>query len=160
MEMTNAMLKEMTKINNVVENLTSAAKTNAEANLKNSKTTYTSVNMMKHAPLLEELSKDQIFSMLDYDNDNIGTNLDPEKKKRVSKKDRNKNYVKLVINNYDNNDLDSFFGKMIVKFFDKENPEDRQVWTADMSRLSLIIMEVVNKKEKKNGIMISQVKNL
>jgi proteasome lid subunit RPN8/RPN11 len=135
--------------NNVVEKLASAVKTSAE-------TANTGMNMMKYAmlnykdaPPLEELSKDQIFSMLDYDNDNIGANLDPEKKKRVSKKYRNKNYIKLVINNYDNSDLDSFFGKMIVKFFNKENPEDRQVWTADMSRLSLIIMEVVNKKGEK-----------
>lgn len=150
------------KNNNVVENL-------AEANLEISKTANTSVNMMKYAmlnfknaPPLLELSEEQIFSMLDYENDNISTKLEPEKKKRVSKKDRNKNYIKLVINNYDNDDLDSFFGNMIVKFFDKENSQDRQVWTADMSRLSLIIMQVVNKKGEKewHHDMISLVKNL
>jgi hypothetical protein len=87
--------------------------------------------------------------MLEYTKDDDVPEDNTIKKRKISKKDKNKNYVRLVLCNYENNDLDSFFGKMIVKFFDKENPEDRQIWTADMSRLSLIIMQVVNKKGEK-----------
>lgn len=131
-----AMAKDNTKI----------AQTAVESSLENAKTTGKSVNMMKYAvtyfkdaPPLVSLDQNQVFQMLEYDNNNT----------EKPKDEINSDYITPILYHYENKEVDSFFSKLIVNFFSTEELKDRKFWTTDVSRLSFIVMQVVNKKGEK-----------
>jgi hypothetical protein len=96
----------------------------------------------KDAPPLLSLDQNQVFEMLEYDQIKV-----KEPNKPVKPKDEvNDEYITQVLYNYENKAMDSFFGNFIVNFFNTEEMKDRKFWTSDVSRLSFIIMQVVNRE--------------
>jgi hypothetical protein len=133
----------------------------------------------KDAPPLKTLDQSQVFQMLEYDTSSIKLtkkkntstseelsdtsddtdNQDSGKSKTIqqpkattSKKPQdevNDKYITQVLYNYENKVLDEFFGNFIVNYFNTEEMKDRKFWTSDVSRLSFIIMQVVNRAGEK-----------
>jgi hypothetical protein len=117
-----------------------------ETSLTNAKNTGKSMNMMKYAmvhfkdaPPLLSLDPSQVHQMLEYD----------QKDTNKPRDEINSDYIMPLLYNYENKVLDEFFGNFIVNFFNTEEMKDRKFWTSDVSRLSFIIMQVVNKKGEK-----------
>jgi hypothetical protein len=118
------------------------AQTAVETSYEHAKTAGKSMNMMKYAmvhfkdaPPLFTLDQNQVHQMLEYDQKNTDKPKD----------EINSDYIMPVLYNYENKVLDEFFGKFIVNYFNTEEMKDRKFWTSDMSRLSFIIMQVVNR---------------
>ena len=99
---------------------------------------------MKHfndAPPLLELTEDQTCKLLEYEGDK--DNSDEESK------EANNKYVMMLFHKYESKTIPKFFGTMIIDYFKTTNLEKRQVWATDVSRLSFIVMETINKKGEK-----------
>jgi hypothetical protein len=146
-----------------------------ETSVETSKLARKSMTMMKYAsvylkdaPPLTMLNKEEVYDMIDYEHvvmedeyiDVIveTSDSDTSQKKRIEKQKVIKldeslaKYIRPVLNNFENKTLSSFFGKMIAKYYNKCKKKFRKFWTADVSRLSFIIMQVVNRKGEKEWI--------
>lgn len=105
------------------------------------------VSMMKYAMInfknvepLVELDEQQVYKMLEYNKKGLTKKEDLE--------NETENYIRPVLRYYESEVICEFFGRLIVKYFDRENDEDQQFWTTDVSRLSFIIMQVINKTDR------------
>lgn len=94
----------------------------------------------KNAEPLTELDEQQVYKMLEYNTKGLTKKKDLE--------NETENYMRPVLRHYENEAICEFFGRLIVKYFDRENDEDQQFWTTDVSRLSFIIMQVINKTDR------------
>lgn len=54
--------------------------------------------------------------------------------------------VDYIAHHYIKYDLDAFFGKIIIKAYKKENPEEQQFWTSSTHYLTFIVRQLLNKK--------------
>jgi hypothetical protein len=136
-------INEFNANNKAVTEVTKVAQTIAEASLVNAKNTGKSMNMMKYAmvnfkdaPPLLSLDQTQVYQLLDYD----------QKHTNKPKDQINTDYIIPVLRYYENKVLNEFFGEFIVNYFNTEEMKDRKFWTSDVSRLSFIIMQVVNRE--------------
>lgn len=158
-----------------IKNNSEITKVAMETSVETSKLARKSMTMMKYAsvylkdtPPLTMLNKEEVYDMIDYEHvvmedeyvDVIveASDSDTSQKKIIEKQKVIKideslvKYVRPVLNNFENKTLSSFFGKMIVKYYNKCKKKFRKFWTADVSRLSFIIMQVVNRKGEKEWI--------
>jgi len=55
-----------------------------------------------------------------------------------------------IMNEYNNNTLTSFIGKLIVKHYKKKNPKDQSIWNSDNDRLTYMIRTILDEKTKQN----------
>jgi hypothetical protein len=141
--------QQMNSVIGIAKDNTKVAQATVETSLENAKNVGKSMNMMKYAmvhfkdaPPLLSLDQNQVFEMLEYDQIKV-----KEPNKPVKPKDEvNDEYITQVLYNYENKAMDSFFGNFIVNFFNTEEMKDRKFWTSDVSRLSFIIMQVVNRE--------------
>lgn len=155
----------------VAVNASDAIKSTTETANKSMHMMKYAMTHFKDAPPLLPLNKEQVFKMLnqdksksdklDSDSDKDSSNSDfssendlkPVKINEKTKKGKNiEKKVKPMLNHFDNKTIPSFFGKMIVKYFNKEKGIDRQFWSADVARLSFILMQQVNKKGEKEWV--------
>lgn len=156
-----------------LKNTADVTKVVIESSIETSKLARKSMTMMKYAsvhlkdaPPLAMLNKEEVYDMIEYEPviikdeyiDVLVNDSDTSHKKRIEKQKVIKideslaKYIRPVLNNFENKTLSSFFGKMIVKYYNKCKKKYRKFWTADVSRLSFIIMQVVNKKGEKEWI--------
>ena len=115
----------------------------------NSKTTHTSVNILKYANMylndaepLNEIRGNDIYQAIKYCN--------PKKKE-----DTNEEYVKTVIHKFRHGIFANFIGDMIIEYYKPKIISDINLIASDTSRLCFIIMQKVkdkNKTEKKEWI--------
>lgn len=113
----------------------------------NSKTTNTTINILKYANLhlhdaepLEELAGDDLFDAIKYKNPK-GT------------ESKNEAYVKTVIHKFKNGAFAKYIGDMIIEHYKPTKKSDANVIATDTSRLCFIIMQKVkDKTEKKEWI--------
>lgn len=117
-------------INNNNNTLISTLCKNMEFMQDVSKTTLTKsmdaltflMNHRKKAPELKQLTNENVQAIL---------------------KSENRLYDYLLFYNEENM-LDQYVGKIILKHIKKENPDDQSIWNSDVSRLTYIIRDVVN----------------
>jgi hypothetical protein len=147
----------------VAQTAVETSRDHAKTSLENAKTAGKSMNMMKYAmvhfkdaPPLLSLDQEQVYEMLEYDI--VNKNQNDQQKIKSKKKSLNPNkpqdevndeYITHVLYQYENNVIDEFFGNFIVNYFNTEEMKDRKFWTSDVSRLSFIIMQVVNRVGEK-----------
>jgi hypothetical protein len=67
----------------------------------------------------------------------------------------------VMVHEHSKHTLNQFIGYIIIKEYKKEDPKDQKIWTSDISRLTFIVRNVLNKNEKiwskdKGGICINE----
>jgi len=55
-----------------------------------------------------------------------------------------------IMNEYNNNTLTSFIGKLIVKHYKKKNPKEQSIWNSDNDRLTYMIRTILDEKTNQN----------
>jgi len=55
-----------------------------------------------------------------------------------------------IMNEYNNNTLTSFIGKLIVKHYKKKNPKEQSIWNSDNDRLTYMIRTILSEKNNQN----------
>jgi hypothetical protein len=126
------LISEYNELKNEKKKLLDLATINATANMINAKSAKKSMSMMgyammhlKNAPPIKLLESKEAIKLLTYD-----------KKTKHSLNE-------LLMYHYEQNSLPKFIGDMIVVGYKKDNAEEQSIWVTDNSRLTFIVMELL-----------------
>lgn len=119
-----------------VNTTTITANVSESANKSMSMMKYAMTNF-KGAPVLEQLQKPQIKQLMHHEGS-------------LKSRDNVSEYTLELITHYKKYEIIEHIGKLIVAYLGTNvSAEQRQIWTTDVSRLSFIVMEYVNRKKEK-----------
>jgi hypothetical protein len=72
--------------------------------------------------------------LLDYSKRKNKNNLD-----NITKKEMYQDLSNIIINNFNNNKLDSYLGDIVFNFYERDDPNKQGLWSSDTSRFTFLI---------------------
>jgi hypothetical protein len=66
----------------------------------------------------------------------------------IHKEQSDSDFVMTITNEYNNGTLSSFLGKILIKFYKKDDSKSQSIWNTDISRLTFIIKYLSDNKDE------------
>jgi len=153
------MKKMMLTMNNTILNLQKALNMQQSNSLTNSNNTILANNSNNVTDnSIKNISNQKQINVYSYVSQNYNTaeplkKIEHEKIKDmiVYKEKTIKPYPigEVLVFQYNQQKLNQFLGDIILEHYKKKNPNEQQIWTCDVSRLSFMIQALVNQDNKK-----------
>lgn len=132
-EIKNKTNKEISELKKQNKKLLEVVNKNADATVIIAKNHGQSMRMMTHA--IKNLANAPAMGLLEKKD---------AMKLLTQEKNSKRSIEELLIYNHEKNMLGKFIGSMIINSYKKEDPEEQSFWSTDTSRLSFIVMQLLD----------------